>query len=67
VVYRVRWPVRYGEEREASRPRAVAALAKLADNPRSYGARPGRASLRTMGDATREGPPFPSRLPSFLL
>jgi hypothetical protein len=35
--------------------------------PRSYAARPGRASLRRMGDATRDCPPFPSRLPSFLL
>jgi hypothetical protein len=32
-VRRVRWPVCYGEERQASYPRAAAALAKLADSP----------------------------------
>ena len=33
VVCRVRWPVGYGEEREASHTCAAAALAKLADRP----------------------------------
>src|SRR5215217_1057970 len=32
VVCRVRWPVGYGEEREASHTCAAAALAKLADS-----------------------------------
>jgi hypothetical protein len=33
LVCRVRWPVGYGEEREASHTCAAAALAKLADRP----------------------------------
>src|SRR5215207_3587280 len=31
---------------------------------RSYAAKPGRADLRTMGDATRDCPPFPSMVVS---
>ena len=43
---RVRWLIGYGEEREASHPRAVAALAKLADKTCIYQDDQGRMILR---------------------
>ena len=62
VVCRVWWPVSYVEEREASHPRSVTALAKLANRHASiaYGALPGNLErtplwvFQTSGRFTRQ-------------